>query len=195
MPEQSSPTIPNPLVAFPSELRTERLLLRRWGPEDRDAFAALNADPAVMEHFPSVLSRAESDALADRIEQFHAERGYGLWAVEVPGVTPFVGFTGLAVPRFEAHFTPAIEIGWRYAAAHWGKGYATEAARAVLAEAFEHLDINEIVSFTVPGNLPSRAVMERIGMTYDAKDDFEHPGVPEQWRKHVLYRVGRGVVD
>ena len=175
------------------EIRTERLLLRRWRPEDRAPFAALNADARVMQHFPSTLSRAESDALADGIEAHFAEHGFGLWAVEAPGAAPFVGFVGLSVPRFTAHFTPCVEIGWRIAAEHWGRGYAPEAARAAVAHGFRALALREIVSFTVPANASSRRVMEKLGMSRDPRDDFDHPGLPEghKLRRHVLYRLAR----
>jgi len=174
------------------ELRTDRLLLRRWRPEDREPFAALNADPQVMEHFPATLTRLESDDLADRIEARFAERGWGFWAVEVPGVTSFAGFVGLSVPRFETHFTPCTEVGWRLAVDFWGCGYATEAARASLQFGFKTLGLDEIVAFTVPGNARSRAVMDRIGMVQDTAGDFDHPMIPRGNPKcrHVLYRVG-----
>jgi RimJ/RimL family protein N-acetyltransferase len=175
---------------LPKQLQTPRLLLRRWVQTDRPAFAALNADERVMEHFPSVLTRAESDAAADRIELHFERHGFGLWALEIPGVVPFAGFVGLAVPAFEAHFTPCVEIGWRLVAEHWGFGYATEAAREVLNFAFAELRLAEVVSFTVPNNQRSRRVMERIGMTHDPADDFEHPNQPEPGRHHVLYRIG-----
>jgi RimJ/RimL family protein N-acetyltransferase len=175
------------------ELRTDRLRLRRWLPADRDPFAAINADPAVMEYFPATLSREESDALATRIEAHFDRHGFGLWAVETPGVAQFAGFVGLSVPAFNAHFTPCVEIGWRLAVEHWGRGYATEAARAVLTSGFETLGLSEIVSFTVPGNLTSRRVMERIGMVHDPADDFDLPTPPEghPFRRHVLYRMAK----
>lgn len=174
-------------------LRTERTTLRRWRPADRDAFAALNADPRVMAHFMCALSRPQSDAFADMIEQELAERPYGLWALDIPGVTPFAGFVGLHVPSFEAPFTPCVEVGWRIAAAHWGQGYATEAARAALAYAWDPLSLAEVVSFTTVGHARSRAVMERIGMRRDPADDFEHPQLPagHPLRPHVLYRKRR----
>jgi RimJ/RimL family protein N-acetyltransferase len=178
-------------MSLPYEIQTARLLLRRWRCADRMAFAALNADSHVMEHFPAVLTFEESDALADRIEQHFVERDFGLWAVEIPGVVPFAGFIGLAIPRFEAHFTPCVEVGWRLAVDYWGKGYATEGARAALAFGFQRLGLLEIVSFTVPGNHRSRRVMERIGMVHDDRDDFDHPGAPEGLRRHVLYRISR----
>jgi RimJ/RimL family protein N-acetyltransferase len=188
-------------------LRTTRLILREWHDTDLAPFAALNADPAVMEHFPGTLSRAESDAAAARIRAEMTERGFGLWAVEVPGVAPFVGFTGLSVPRFEAHFTgkrsaqrgpsrsgvirDCVEVGWRIAREHWGRGYAPEAAHAAVAFGFERLGLPELVSFTAAGNSRSRRVMEKLGMTHDAAEDFEHPalapGHPLRW--HVLYRI------
>jgi RimJ/RimL family protein N-acetyltransferase len=177
----------------PCEIRTDRLLLRRWGPEDREPFAAMNADPRVMEHFPALLSREESDAAAARIEAHFERHGFGLWAVEVVGVAPFAGFIGLNTPRFEALFTPCVEIGWRLAAEHWGRGYATEGARAAVAFGFESLLLHEVVSFTAVGNLASRRVMEKIGMMRDAGGDFDHPLVPPGHRlsRHVLYRVSR----
>lgn len=175
------------------ELATARARLRRWRPEDREPFAALNADPEVMRHYPAVLSRAESDALADRIEEHFTRHGFGLWALELPGVAPFAGYVGLSVPRFEAAFTPCVEIGWRLARAHWDHGHASEAARNVLTFGFGELGLREIVSFTVPENARSRRVMERIGMTRDPRDDFDHPLLPEghPLRRHVLYRKSR----
>ncbi len=139
-------------------LRTERLLLRGWRDDDLEPFAALNADPRVMEHFPGLLSRRESYTFAhERIEPHFAERGFGLWAVEVPGVAPFIGFVGLQAPLFEAHFTPCVEIGWRLAVTHWGRGYATEAAGAAVGFGFDEAGLDEIVSFTVPANVRSVA--------------------------------------
>ena len=173
------------------ELRTERLLLRRWRAADREPFAALNADPRVMEHFPALLSREQSDERVERIEAHFQQHGYCQWAVEIPGVTPFAGFIGLSVPQFEAHFTPCVEIGWRLAANCWGRGYATEGARAALLFGFEELALAEIVSFTVPANVRSRRVMEKLGMTHDPADDFDHPLLPagHPLRRHVLYRL------
>lgn len=175
-------------------MRTERLLLRDWRNEDIEPFAALNADPAVMEYLPAVLSRRESDAIAARIRQQLGEQGFGLWAVEAPAVADFIGFIGLSVPPFTAHFTPAVEVGWRIAREHWGRGYATEGARAALAHGFETLGLEEIVSFTVPANQRSRGVMEKLCMHRDPRDDFDHPWMPEgsPLRRHVLYRLSRG---
>jgi RimJ/RimL family protein N-acetyltransferase len=178
-------------MQLPQELRSERLLLRRWRTADREPFAALNADQRVMEHFPALLSREESDAAADRIEAHFQRHGFGSWAVEVPGVTPFAGFVGLCHPRFEAHFTPCVEIGWRLAAQFWGRGFATEGATAAVRFGFEVLRLKEIVSFTVPGNVRSRRVMEKLGMTHRPSDDFEHPLLPagHPLSRHVLYRL------
>jgi RimJ/RimL family protein N-acetyltransferase len=174
-------------------LSTSRLILRPWREEDLPAFAALNADPRVVEFLPRCLERAESNALAERIAAHFRQHGCGLWAVEAPGVAPFIGFAGLTVPSFEAHFTPCLEIGWRLAFAHWSRGYATEAARRVLAHAFGPLGRAEIVSFTTRDNRRSRAVMERLAMRHDPADDFLHPALPEDHpqRPHVLYRIDR----
>lgn len=170
--------------------RTDRLLLRRWLPADREPFAAMNADPRVMEHFPGLLSRDASDALVERIEAHFEEHGFGLWAVEIAGVAPFAGFIGLSTPRFEAHFTPCVEIGWRLAAEHWGQGYATEGARAALQFGIESVGLSEIVSFTATENIRSQRVMRRIGMTRDSAGDFDHPLLAPDHRlcRHVLYR-------
>ena len=174
-------------------LTTARLRLRQWREEDLAPFAALNADPQVMEFFPKVLTRAESDVVAGRIRNHFARHGFGLWAVEAPGAADFVGFVGLAVPSFEAHFTPCVEIGWRLAREHWGHGYATEAATAALAFGFGDRALEEIVAFTVPANISSRRVMGRIGMRRSPADDFEHPAIADghPLRSHVLYRLRR----
>lgn len=152
--------------------------------------AQLNADARVMEFFPSTLTREESDKAVDRIEAALLEQGASFWAVEIPGVTQCAGFIGLSIPDFEAHFTPCIEIGWRLAAEHWGKGYATEGALAALDYGFYDLDLDEIVSFTTPDNLPSRRVMEKIGMTHNPADNFVHPNFApdDPMRNLVLYR-------
>jgi RimJ/RimL family protein N-acetyltransferase len=171
------------------ELNTARLRLRAWRASDREPFAAMNADPRVMEHFAARLSRQESDHLAARIVGHFEAHGFGLWAVEILGVTPFAGFIGLAVPRFEARFTPCVEVGWRLSAEHWGCGYASEGARAALTHGFDVAGLAEIVSFTTPGNLRSRRVMDTIGMTHDPADDFDHPEISGPLQRHVLYRV------
>lgn len=172
-------------------LRTERLLLRRWRDDDREPFAALNADPEVMAYFPAPLDRAASDALVDRIEAGFTDHGFGMWALESLAEGSFVGFTGLAVPSFSAPFTPAVEVGWRLARPAWGHGFATEAATAALDFGFDRIGLTEIVSFTAAVNERSRAVMGRLGMAYDARDDFDHPGLPDghPLRRHVLYRM------
>ena len=174
-------------------LETPRLVLRGWRESDRAPFAALNDDPAVMEHFPSRLTRAESDAMVEHIGDHFARHGFGLWAVEAPGTADFLGFVGLSIPRFESHFTPCVEVGWRLAREHWGRGYAPEAARAALRFGFEQIGLDQIVSFTVPGNLKSRRVMEKIEMRRNPADDFDHPSLPEghPLRRHVLYRRSR----
>lgn len=174
-------------------ISTPRLLLRPWRQEDLAPFAALNADPRVLEFLPKALSRAESDGTALRNADHFAKHGFGKWAVEVVGAAPFIGYVGLTAADFEAHFTPCVEIGWRLAFEHWGRGYATEAARAVFDFAFGPLAIDEIVSFTVPNNLRSRRVMERLGMTHDPTEDFDHPLLSpgHRLRRHVLYRLGR----
>ena len=165
--------------------------MRAWRDADREPFAAMNADLRVMEHFPALLSRAESDAMVDRIGEMFDERGFGLWAVEAPGRAGFIGFVGLLVPSFDAHFTPCVEIGWRLAPEHWGHGYAFEAARASLDFGFSTCGLPEIVSMTVPANLRSRRVMERLGMRHAEADDFDHPRLApaHPLRRHVLYRI------
>jgi RimJ/RimL family protein N-acetyltransferase len=174
-------------------VRTKRLLLRAWQSSDRAPFARMNADPHVMEHFPKLFSRAESDAAVDRMDRHWRERGYGLWALERLDTGEFIGFVGLATASFEAAFTPAVEVGWRLAAAHWGQGFATEGGRAALEFGFSRLDLAEVVSFTAVSNVKSIAVMQRLGMVHDAAMGFEHPAVPvgHPARPHVLYRLAR----
>ena len=174
----------------PPTLAGARVVLRPWRDEDRGPFAAMSADARVMEFFPALLSRAESDAVVDNIQAHFTRHGFGVWAIEVPEA-PFIGFTGLAVPRFTAAFTPCVEIAWRLAPAYWGKGYATEAARLALRYGFEMLGLAEIVAMAVAGNVRSRAVMERLGMHHDPADDFDHPSLPagHPLRRHVLYRL------
>ncbi len=181
------------MTPFDLSLKTERLVLRSWRSGDREPFARLNADPVVMEYFPTVLSRAESDSFADQIEAHFANHRFGLWAVELPVEADFIGYVGLSVPGFDAHFMPAVEVGWRLDKAHWGQGFATEAAHAAVADGFQRIGLAEIVSFTVPANIRSIRVMERLGMTRDSVDDFEHPRLPEhhRLRHHVLFRLRR----
>src|SRR6266550_2143190 len=138
------------MVPAEIELRTERLILRRWRPADHEPFASMHADPEVMRYMIRPLTREESDAFIDRAERHHDEHGFGLWAVEVPPDVSFIGFVGLWIPTFEAHFTPAVEVGWRLDNPYWGNGYATEAGRAAIADGFERIGLKEIVSFTVP---------------------------------------------
>ncbi len=173
------------------EVRTDRLVLRGWSAADRAPFAALNADPAVVEYLHGPLSPAASDALVDRIEAGWAEHGYGLWAVEVRADASFAGFVGLNRAGFEARFNPAVEVGWRLARPAWGHGYATEAGHAALGFAFDTVGLDEVVSFTTVANTRSRAVMERLGMRRDPRDDFEHPALArgDPLRPHVLYRL------
>ena len=174
-------------------LTTARLLLREWREDDRGPFAELNADPRVAEFLSGTRDRVASDAFVDRIITRWASDGHGLWAVERHDDGAFLGFVGLAAPSFEAAFTPCVEVGWRLTPAAWGHGYATEGARAALRFGFEDVGLEEIVSFTVPDNARSRAVMERLGMTRDPADDFDHPSFAEghRLRGHVLYRLGR----
>jgi ribosomal-protein-alanine N-acetyltransferase len=174
-------------------LATPRLVLRQWRASDLEPFARLNADPAVMQFLSGCLERAESDRLAQAAEAEVARQGWGLWAVELRASAAFIGFVGLRAPAFEAPFTPCIEIGWRLERESWGKGFATEAGLECLRFAFETLDLPEVVSFTVPQNRRSRAVMERLGMLHDLDGDFDHPRLPEghPLRRHVLYRLPR----
>lgn len=176
-------------------IETPRLILRGMRDSDMPAFAAMNVDARVMEFFPAPLTPAESTALAQRIDDHFVAHGHSFWAVEAVGVADFVGLAGLLVPSFEAHFTPCVEIGWRFASAHWGKGYATEAARALLEFGFDRAGLDEIVSFTVPANQRSRRVMERIGMMHNPAEDFDHPNIPggDPLRRHVLYRLRRAI--
>ena len=175
-----------------SDLATSRLRLRQWRDADLAPFAALNADPEVMRYFPATMTQAQSDEFAGYVHDTIERQGWGLWAVEVSDGAPFIGFVGLNSVSFDAHFTPAVEVGWRLARPFWGNGYATEAATAAVAFAFEELDLEEIVSFTTAANEPSIRVMRRIGMRHDAAGDFDHPRVAEgPLRRHVLYRLAK----
>jgi RimJ/RimL family protein N-acetyltransferase len=175
--------------------RTARLVLRGFRGEDLAPLAALNADPQVMAHLRGPMGLQESAAQLARFRQHWDEHGFGWWAVELPGLAPFIGWVGLSRPRFEAHFTPCVEIGWRLAAAFWNHGYATEGAREALRFGWERVSpsLEEIVAFTVPANGRSRRVMEKLGMRHDPNDDFEHPNLlpGDPLRPHVLYRIGR----
>ncbi len=178
-------------MAQPIEFETDRLLIRQWRSADREPFALLNADPKVMEFFPALLNRAESDAMAERCQSPIDERGWGLWATESKATKEFIGFVGLHIPSPELPFSPCVEIGWRLAFRFWGKGFATEAAKSALRVGFALLDLPEIVSFTTLDNLKSRAVMVRLGMVEAA--NFAHPQIPEgsALRQHCLYRLSR----
>lgn len=164
-----------------AHLHTERLVLREWLPEDREPFAELNADPAVMEHLPRPMTRGESDALADRIATHFAVHGYGSWAVEGEG--RFAGFTGLHWSDVTGE--RALEIGWRLARWAWGRGWATEAAAAALDVGLRQAP--EVVSFTAVTNMRSVAVMERLGMRRVREFDHPRPDLPDRLRRHVLY--------
>lgn len=176
-----------------TRIETPRLVLRGWRDSDKPAFAALNADPVVMEFFPALLTREQSDALADRLEDFHRQTGMTFYAIEEKATGACIGFTGLLPVPPNLAFAPATEIGWRLARDAWGKGYASEAAEASLRHAFTTLSQDEIVAYAVATNRRSLAVMERIGLCRDPAGDFDHPRVPEQspHRRHVLYRIRR----
>jgi len=175
------------------ELLTARLRLRAWRAADLEPFAALNADPCVMRFLPRLLTRAESDALARQAQSSITQRGWGPWALELRGCGSFIGCLGLAVPSFQAHFTPCVEILWRLARPYWGAGLATEAGRECLRFGFEELRLEEVVAFTVPANQRSRALMERLGLRQDAAGQFRHPRLPSEHPLscHVLYRLAR----
>ena len=182
------PTFPGPL-----ELHTKRCVLRQWRDADATPWAALNADPEVRRYFPSRLSAEQAGAEAQRCRDGVAQRGWGMWALELPGEMALAGFVGLNVPHYDAPFVPALEIGWRLARAAWGRGLATEAAQAALDFAFTRLAVREVVAITVPDNQASRRVMTRLGMVRDEAGDFDHPRVEADhpMRRHVLYRTRR----
>lgn len=172
-------------------VRTQRLILRPWDEKDLAPFAEMNADLKVMEFYPSILSREESDLLAEKIEKEFAERGYGFWAVEVPGVASFIGYIGLNYWNLEMKFAPCIDVGWRLSSSFWGKGYATEGAKASLEFGFEVLGLSEIVSMATIHNIRSHRVMERLGMKSDPAENFAHPKLPVEHplSMRVLYRL------
>jgi len=180
------PTFPAPL-----ELHTRRCVLRQWQPGDFEPWAAMNADPEVRRHFPGLLTPEAAASEAGRCRDAIAQRGWGMWALELPGVMPFAGFVGLNVPHYDAPFVPAVEIGWRLVRAAWGCGYASEAAQAALEFAFTRLGLREVVAIAVPGNQASLRVMQRLGMVRDEAGDFDHPRIQagHPLRRHVLYRV------
>jgi RimJ/RimL family protein N-acetyltransferase len=176
----------------PIELETERLRMRVWRDADRAPFAAMNADPEVMRHFPETLDAARSNASVDGWLAQFAAQGWSNWALERRADGTFLGFVGLSVPRRSFPFSPCVEVGWRLARAHWHRGYATEAARAALRAGFERIGLDRIVSFTTLANAASRAVMVRIGLV-DTGRDFDHPAIPEghPQRRHCLYAIER----
>lgn len=165
--------------------------MRGWREADRAVWAAMNADPEVMRYFHDTLTREQSDAMLDRMGAALEEQGWGMWALERQDTGELIGFTGLAVPASDLPFLPCVEVGWRLARSAWGLGFATEAARESLRVGFDEVGLREVVSMTSVLNVPSRAVMERLGMTRDPADDFEHPAVPpgHPLRPHVLYRL------
>ncbi len=173
------------------QLRTERLLLRRWRAADLPAAAAMNADPAVMRYFPAPLSSGESAAMVQRQEASFSAHGYGLWAVELAAGGGLIGAVGLLDVDIDAGFAPAVEVGWRLARPFWGRGLAAEAARAALAFGFEQLLLASVVAYTAACNLPSRRLMERLGMSRDPAEDFLHPWLAagDPLAPHVLYRL------
>jgi len=177
----------------PLHLETDRLVLREWLPSDEAAMCAINSDLKVMEHFPALLSEAETRELINKFKLHFGKYGYGFYALEVKPTSCFIGFAGLHNVAFDADFTPAVEIGWRLSSKHWGKGYATEAAKAAVNFAFNELKLKEIVAFTTINNKKSRRVMEKLGMTHHSKDDFDHPRLPADspLRRHVLYRLAQ----
>ena len=173
------------------QLATERLILRPWTQQDYPAFAQLNGNAQVREFFPKALTSQESDAEADRIQQHFATHGFGFWAVQTHDAPQFIGMVGLWRPGFDAHFTPCVEIGWRLMPHVWGLGYATEAARRVLAYGFTELGLSQVVAMTVPANVRSQRIMQKLGMTHNPADDFDHPKVEpvSPLLRHVLYRI------
>lgn len=182
-----------PLASPPLKINTPRLILRQWRESDFVPFAAMNADPQVMEFFPAVLTREKSDEMAIRCRDLITERGWGIWVVELRETGEFLGFVGLHTPGYNLPFTPCVEIGWRLRADVWGKGYCSEAARAALEAGFTQLGLEEIVSFTALPNLRSQAVMKKMGMVCDPQENFSHPAVEKgDWlEEHCLYRLRR----
>lgn len=170
---------------------TDRLIIRRWLKSDLDLFSQLNQDPKVMAFFPNLLTKSQSSALMKRFILHHLDYGFSIYPIVLKETDTFIGFCGLLSVGFSAHFTPSIEIGWRLMSKYWGNGYAPEAAQAMLELGFDQFNLDEIVSFTFKDNLNSRRVMEKIGMTYNKRDDFDHPNLKldHVLRPHVLYRI------
>lgn len=184
-------------VAFPPlEIVTPRLTLRQWRDSDADPFAEMNADPRVMEFFPSTMTREKSDEMLTRCRDLIAVRGWGIWAVELRDTGEFIGFVGLHTPGYDLPFVPCVEAAWRLKVDAWGKGYCSEAARAVIDAGFTQLGLKEIVAYTALPNVRSQAVMKRMGMARDPAEDFDHPLLEEgHWlRKHCLYRLSENCV-
>ena len=174
-------------------LQTERLILRTWEEFDFYAMTSINMDSKVCEFLPGTVNRDDTKAAIARWQKHYHDKGYTLYAVELKSTHEMIGFLGLMTPSFEAHFTPAVEIGWRLASKHWNQGYATEGAKAVLHYAFTQIGLDEVVSFTVVNNLASQRVMEKIGLKHNPIDDFEHPNLDKDspLKRHVLYRLNR----
>ena len=174
-------------------IETSRLILRTWEEKDIDAMTLIDQDTKVCEFLPSIGTREETEARTQRIMQHYEQHGFCLYAVELKSTHQFIGWIGLSIPSFEAHFTPSVEIGWRLDSKHWNKGYATEGAKAVLYYAFTKLNLNKVVSFTTVNNTASRRVMEKIGMHRNPRDDFNHPKLNKSHPlcKHVLYRISK----
>jgi RimJ/RimL family protein N-acetyltransferase len=172
-------------------LNTDRLILRTWQDEDLIPFFAINQDPLVMEFMPALLTKAQADTFIQSMKEHFNQHGFGLYACVLRETNELIGFVGLNIPNFETHFTPCVEVGWRLSSQHWGKGYATEAAMVAMEDGFLNHQLNEIVSFTVPLNVRSRRVMEKLGMKNNSKDDFNHPKLPLEHplSLHVLYRI------
>jgi RimJ/RimL family protein N-acetyltransferase len=181
------------MPTLPKLLNTQRLTLRRWQESDFAPFAAMNADPEIMQYFPAVLNAEQTKTMIEKIEASFDKKGFGLWAIEVNDTKKFVGFAGLSEPNFVAPFTPCVEIGWRVATEFWGQGYAPEAAKEILTDAFKRLNLSEVVSFTAKANSNSIRVMRKLGMTRTPEDDFFHPSIDKEDRlaEHVLYRLSK----
>lgn len=177
----------------PVPIHSERLILRPWLESDRQPFAEMSADPSVTEYLLPLNTREASDAWIDRQTAHFAAHGFCFFAVQTTDGGEFVGAVGLSRVGYDAHFTPAVEIGWRIARPFWGRGYASEAARAALRFSFDTLRLPEVVANAAVGNARSRRVMEKLGMSYDPRDDFDHPRVAEghRLRRQVLYRMNQ----
>ena len=173
-------------------LKTERLILRQWTNDDLASFSNISGDAEVMEFYPKPLTEEEGYSLGARFQSLINERGWGFWAIEIPGQKKFIGFVGLHIPKENLPFSPCVEIGWRLAKEYWNQGYATEAAQESLSYAFAKLNLNEVVSFTTLANLRSQAVMQKIGMS-NTGDNFMHPDidVTHPQCEHVLYKINK----